>query len=333
VFSKDSNHRLFIPTTTMMMMMRDMRLLQQLLPFFAFNALFIVQKSTAFSSSSIGYSCSNHHHSRLIESSALYSQPETNVDDGSWKGEIVPQGTIRGCTITPIGLEEPYTEWCITIDGIEADLGKFSEAIYKQLIVDAKKQRFQGFRPGTIPPHLEPTYKAYTMDECARETILEAMQQNGIRPFTDARSNFKIEMVSIPPLPLKGSKKTKKVSSSKTKKVKGNNKNSEKKDNGTASTMVDEDDNESGSAAIKENDNSDNHDDDEPDGASTTTTTVAGDFDVVQPQWQKFETMDGAIQGGWKPGQSFSFVATNVKGQRLLKEKDSIGSRSALSGF
>jgi hypothetical protein len=82
---------------------------------------------------------------------------------------------------------------------VEADLGKFSEAIYKKLMQDAKQQRYQGFRPGTVPLHLEPTYRAFAMDECARETVLEAMEQNNVRPFTDARNDFVIENVSIPP--------------------------------------------------------------------------------------------------------------------------------------
>lgn len=88
-------------------------------------------------------------------------------------------------------------------------MGRFSEAIYKKIIGDAKQQRFQGFRPGTIPPHLQPTYKAFAMDECARETVLEAMQQNNIRPFTDARSEFKIESICVPPPKQKGGKKKK----------------------------------------------------------------------------------------------------------------------------
>lgn len=92
---------------------------------------------------------------------------------------------------------------------VEADLGRFSEAIYKKITSDAKQQRFQGFRPGTIPPHLQPTYKAFAMDECARETVLEAMQQNNIRPFTDARTEFQIESVSVPPPKRKGGKKKK----------------------------------------------------------------------------------------------------------------------------
>ena len=48
------------------------------------------------------------------------------------------------------------------------------------LIMIAKSQRFQGFRPGTIPPHLLPTYYMFSMDECARETTLEAMEQNNM---------------------------------------------------------------------------------------------------------------------------------------------------------
>ena len=78
------------------------------------------------------------------------------------------------------------TEWIIQVDGKDADLGKFSKAIYRKCTADAKQQSFQGFRSGTIPPHLLGTYAAFTMDECAREAILEAMQQNNIRPFDDA---------------------------------------------------------------------------------------------------------------------------------------------------
>ena len=47
------------------------------------------------------------------------------------------------------------------------------------------------------------------MDECARETVIEAMEQNQIRPFTNARVDLVIEQVSIPPpLKKKGNKKT-----------------------------------------------------------------------------------------------------------------------------
>lgn len=91
----------------------------------------------------------------------------------------------------------------------QADLGKFSEVVYRKITADAKQQRFQGFRPGKIPPHLEPTYRGFAMDEVAREATLEAMQQNNIHPFDDARSMFEIEDVSIPP-PLKKKKKKKK---------------------------------------------------------------------------------------------------------------------------
>ena len=90
---------------------------------------------------------------------------------------------------------------------MEADLGKFSDAIYKKITADAKRERFQGFRPGTIPPHLLGTYKAFAMDECARETVLEAMQQNNIRPFDTTRSDFEMENFCIPPPPKKNKKK------------------------------------------------------------------------------------------------------------------------------
>jgi FKBP-type peptidyl-prolyl cis-trans isomerase (trigger factor) len=92
---------------------------------------------------------------------------------------------------------------------IEADLGRFSEAIYKKITADAKKQQFQGFRPGTIPAHLLPTYRAFAMDECARETVLEAMQQNNIRPFSEARTQLTIENCCIPPPSKKATKKKK----------------------------------------------------------------------------------------------------------------------------
>ena len=70
-----------------------------------------------------------------------------------WNGEVVSNqgGVIRGCSIEPVGTSEPVLEWEIKIDGVEADIGRFSEAIYKKIISDAKQQRFQGFRPGTIP--------------------------------------------------------------------------------------------------------------------------------------------------------------------------------------
>ena len=53
---------------------------------------------------------------------------------------------------------------------------------------------------------------AFAMDECARETTLEAMQQNNIRPFDEARSMIEITDVTIPPPVKKKKKKTKKKS-------------------------------------------------------------------------------------------------------------------------
>ena len=52
------------------------------------------------------------------------------------------------------------------------------------------------------------------MDECARETVLEALQQNKIKPFSDARSELMIAEVSIPP-PVKKAKKGSKKRKSK----------------------------------------------------------------------------------------------------------------------
>jgi hypothetical protein len=219
-------------------------------------------------------------------------------EDKEWKGEIVPQGTIRGCTITPVvgtatktsSTTSTVTEWVITIDGVEADLGRFSEAIYKQIMQQAKRERFQGFRPGTIPPHLMTTYRAYCMDECARETVLEAMQQNNIRPFADARSQFVIEQVSIPP--------------PEAKKVKAKTSQKKKRDSkgGKILQQIEVADNES-------------------------TDEIKEEEDEAIRQWRNFDTMDGAIQAGWKPGQSFSFVAKNVKGQSVQPEKDVDGAK------
>jgi hypothetical protein len=204
------------------------------------------------------------------------------LGDGTWKGEVVPEGTIRGCSVTPVGGGDgatTNTEWIIAIDGVEADLARFSDAIYKQITAKAKQERFQGFRPGTIPPHLLPTYKAFCMDEVARETVLEAMQQNNIRPFTDARSQFVIEQVSIPPSDTKKKGKNKKKSGKNTK-------------------------------SLASNDNDDDH-----------------EAEPEAPEWRRFDTLDEAIKGGWKPGQSFSFVAKNVKGQNVLPEKDVDGAQ------
>lgn len=188
-----------------------------------------------------------------------------NVDE--WKGDVVAgDGRIRGCRLEPV--EGSLTEWTLAIDGVEADLGRFSEAIYKKVTQDAKQQRFQGFRPGTIPPHLEPTYRAFAMDECARETVLEALQQNNIRPFESARAEIVLEDFSVPPAPKKGKNKRKK-----------------------------------GAAVTSE---------EEPD---------------EEPQWRFFATMKEAVDAGWRPGQSFSFVAKKVKGQRLKDEAETSGAK------
>jgi hypothetical protein len=184
-----------------------------------------------------------------------------------WKGEVVQggDGKIRGCTLQQ--LEGSLTEWTITIDGVEADLGRFSEVVYKKLLQDAKQQRFQGFRPGTIPPHLEPTYRAFAMDG---ETVLEAMQQNSIRPFENCRSEMYLYDFCIPPA------LTKKKKSSKKRKT-------------NADPIVVE--------AME----------DEP------------------ASWRTFETMKEAIDAGWKPGQSFSFLAKDVKGQKVKNETKTAG--------
>mmetsp|Transcript_11526 Transcript_11526/g.13940 ORF Transcript_11526/g.13940 Transcript_11526/m.13940 type:complete len:182 (+) Transcript_11526:268-813(+) len=156
-------------------------------------------------------------------------------------------------------------------------------------MMDAKQQRFQGFRPGTIPPHIEPTYRAFAMDEVAREATLEAMEQNGMRPFENARDDFTIVDVSIPPLATKKKKKKKKNKKKKNKK----NKDEEVVPEVVAEAVEEE-------AVVEE-----------------------------VPQWRSFETMKEAIDAGWKPGQSFSFRAKDVKGQQL-KEQGKVDPTTAL---
>uniref|UniRef100_A0A7R9WSK8 Trigger factor ribosome-binding bacterial domain-containing protein n=1 Tax=Craspedostauros australis TaxID=1486917 RepID=A0A7R9WSK8_9STRA len=210
----------------------------------------------------------------------------------AWSGDVVQGGDIRGCSLQAVG-EQPITEWIVKIDGVEADLGGFSEVIYKKITSDAKQQRFQGFRPGTIPPHLQPTYRAFTMDECARETVMEAMAQNNVRTFTDARTDMTVESVSIPPLAAKKGRK------------KGGRKNKGGKKNKKVATPE-----FSGFDAVS----------DQLDGITREAEPEPA-VEVV-PQWRTFDTMQEAIDAGWKPGQSFSFVAKNVRGQMVKGDKD-----------
>ena len=78
-------------------------------------------------------------------------------------------------------------------------------------MVDAKQQRFQGFRPGTVPPHLLVTYKKFAMDETARETVMEALSQNNVKPFEKSREEATFATVSfVPPKRKKKGKKKKK---------------------------------------------------------------------------------------------------------------------------
>jgi len=144
---------------------------------------------------------------------------------------------------------------------VEADLAKFGEAVYRKVTEDAKREQFKGFRAGTVPGHLLPTYRAFAMDETARETVLEALQQNKVKPFDNCRQDMVLLNFSIPPI------KKKKKKSKKRKKP-------------------------ADAAVPKEN-------------------PEEGDV------WLSFPTMDEALKAGWKPGQSFSFEAHNVKGQQV----------------
>jgi len=190
-------------------------------------------------------------------------------DESAWSGEVASNndGQIMGCLITQD--DDSLTDWTIEIDGVEADLAKFSEGIYKKLMNDASKEDFKGFRQGVVPPHLLGTYRAFTMDECCRETVLEAMLQNRIKPFDDAREEMEFSKFSIPPAAPKKKKKKKK-----------------RKKNNT-------------------------------DEQATTPEVVEA------PSWRNFETMKEALDAGWKPGQSFSFVAKCAKGQKIPDENES----------
>jgi len=164
-----------------------------------------ISSCLAFSSSPFSNGVAIRTHTNFPSHTSLSNQA------GDWNGEIVSNtddGRIRGCSI--IKVEGTISEWIVKIDGQEADLGKFSEQVYRKISADAKQQRFQGFRPGTIPPHLVPSYIGFTIEEVAKEATLEAMQQNNIRPFEDARNTFEFDTVSIMPLKKKGSKKKKK---------------------------------------------------------------------------------------------------------------------------
>ena len=140
---------------------------------------------------------------------------------------------------------------------------------------------------------------------------MEAMQQNKIRPFSDARTEMVIGKVSIPPPQTKKGKKKK---------------GGKKKKKGSAE-------------------------------AENTDMEEPAEEEPVEPQWQTFDDMKGAVDAGWKvrkcmtldylipkqfvannlqrccchlyfqPGQSFSFVVTNVKGQKILTSDDTRNAR------
>jgi hypothetical protein len=217
----------------------------------------------------------------------------SSKSDDNWAGEVVSNaaadGKMRGYSIqsaSPADTAMP-TDWILTIDGVQADLGRFSSAVYQKITREAKEtQRFQGFRPGTIPPHLEPTYRAFAMDECARETVLEALQQHQIRPFDGTRTGMLLKDFSIPPPKVNKKKKKKKKKS----KQKGN---------------------EAVTADLSVESNKDVDDD-----------TVE---DTAEPAWRQFDTMKEAIDAGWRPGQSFSFVAVDIKGQKVKDKTETPG--------
>lgn len=263
------------------------------------------------------------HDSNGSISTSESSSESSSSSSSSWNGQVASNskdGRIRGCVIQPAhngvanasdSLDQilskntekdvANTEWIVQIDGVEADLGRFSLAIYKKFLNDAKQQQYQGYRRGTIPPPLLVTYKAYAMDECARETILEAMEQNQIRPFETCRSEMILYDFSIPP--------QSKASNSKNtnKKSKGKKKSSKTK---SEISVVEEATIPTSSDAI-----SDEHGDLD---ALASTDTTNGNINSSTDMWTTYATMKEAIDIGlWQPGQSFSFCAKSVRGQSV----------------
>jgi hypothetical protein len=102
----------------------------------------------------------------------------------------------------------------------------------------------------------------------------DLLEQNGVRPFENARSEFTFDNISIPPP--KKKKKGKKKKSKKTDSV----------------------------------------------AATTGDTLAPPQVEEETPTWLTFDSMKAAIDAGWRPGQSFSFVAKQVKGQQLKDQGD-----------
>merc|ERR1740124_1724653 len=62
--------------------------------------------------------------------------------------------------------------------------------------------------------------------------------------------------------------------------------------------------------------------------------SVEADAVVVaeeESKWVTVDTLKEAINAGWKPGQIFSFIATNVKGQKLL-DQSVVGAKAIGAG-
>ena len=60
-------------------------------------------------------------------------QQQQQPPSEAWTGTVVPgDGRMHGCTLQNVA--GSLTEWIVTIDGVDADLGKFSDVVYKKLI-------------------------------------------------------------------------------------------------------------------------------------------------------------------------------------------------------
>jgi hypothetical protein len=112
------------------------------MPLFKLSCILLL---AGLSSQANGFVPVSNHPTKLSWGSQAPSLTSLFSSPGAWKGDVASNngsGKIGGCTMEQVG--DSLTEWIITIDGVEADLGRFSDAIYKKMMQDAKQQRFQG---------------------------------------------------------------------------------------------------------------------------------------------------------------------------------------------
>eukprot|EP00542_Grammatophora_oceanica_P011134 CAMPEP_0194026486 /NCGR_PEP_ID=MMETSP0009_2-20130614/775_1 /TAXON_ID=210454 /ORGANISM="Grammatophora oceanica, Strain CCMP 410" /LENGTH=284 /DNA_ID=CAMNT_0038665179 /DNA_START=9 /DNA_END=863 /DNA_ORIENTATION=+ len=213
-----------------------------------------------------------------------------------------PVTRIMGCRINQV--KGSLTEWEVEIDGSEAELGSFSKVIYQKILSDAKKEKYVGFKIGTVPPYLLPVYKAYAMEECAREATLEALEQHDIRPFESSREEMKFEQFWLEPAPVKKQKKKKRRKKKKR--------------------TYDDDEEESSTPQSKVIDVVVEKPEDEE---------VEEEEKQEEPQWRLFANEKDAVDGGWSPGKTFSFRVVGVRGQMKSTNTDDAKALSRPNSF